>query len=385
MGRPPKEKTQVTTDNSEISKNVLNGLLSGYVDDHFVNIVPKHKPFSTGSLLLDSLVKLKSGNVVRLLGKGAELGKTSESFVLATNFMNAVEKSKTIYIKAEGRLSEELMKRSACKFVFNADDWDYGTVFIFPCNIFETVAIVLEKMIKTMFEQGEHLCIILDSLDGLQLKNDSQKDIFGSDNVKVAGVPLMTKLLFKRFALPITYYDDLFIITSQYSAAIKLDPYSPDIPRQGEASGGSSIAHQADYVFSYSPRYNGDYILQKPEEKPDVIKNPILGVYATIEIKKSGTDVSGTKIKIPIKRGVIGCQIWKSKEVGDLLLAWNLAKKEKAWITMGEIIMKEAKEAGFELEEKINGLNQLYDYFENNPKICDWLYIKFRDINNSES
>jgi len=364
----------------DVSKNLLNSLLNGYKDDHFAFVKNESKIISTGSLLLDSLVKVRSGSVIRLVGKGAELGKTSESFVLADNYMKVMSKSKTFYVKSEGRLGEEMQKRSGQKFVFDANSWEFGTIFVFPCNVFEVVAQTIESLLKTMYEQGEHLCIIIDSLDGLTLKSDLEKNIYAGENIKVAGVPLLTKLLFRRLALPINHYDGFLLITGQYSAEIKLDPYSPNIPRQVESSGGSAIAHQTDYVFSYLPRYQGDMILQNPDLKPDLIKNPIIGIYATIEIKKSGTDVTGTKLKIPIRKGKIGCQIWVSKEVGDMILQWSQAVRKGAWITFNKEIIEEAKNNGLELQEVIQGINGLYDYLENNKEICDWFYNKFKKL-----
>jgi hypothetical protein len=375
------ENNKEAVEQGDASKNLLNSLLEGYKEDHYAFIKSDNKIISTGSLLLDSLVRIRSGSVVRLVGKGAELGKTSECLVLSSNYMNVMEKSKTLYIKSEARLSEEMQKRSGHKFVFSASDWNYGTTYVLPCNIFETIAQIIESLLKTMHEQGEHLCIILDSLDGCILKSDMAKNLFGGDNVKLAGVPLMTKLLFRRLALSINHYDSLLLVTGQYSADIKIDPYSPSVPRQGESSGGSSIAHQADTVFQYLPRYQGDMILKNPDEKPDVNKNPIIGIYATVEIKKSSTDVSGTKVKIPIKKNVIGCAIWKSKEVGDMILSWDLAKKAGAWITFGELIIKEAKESGIDIKEKVNGLNALYEYLEEDATLCNWFYEKFKKLN----
>jgi len=104
----------------------------------------------------------------------------------------------------------------------------------------EVVAEMIETLIKSMPEQEEHLCIIIDSLDGLILRSDLKKNIFGDgkESVKVAGVPLLTKLLFRRLALPLDAYNGFLIITSQYSAEIKLDPYSPHIPKSiGDAAG----------------------------------------------------------------------------------------------------------------------------------------------------
>lgn len=377
MARTKKEETEIVI-NDEASKNLLGSLLEEHKEDHFAFVKTNHTPVSTGSLSLDSIVRVESGQVIRLVGKGAELGKTSESFVLAENYMAVMPKSKTLYIKAEGRLSDNLQRRTGLKFVTKPADWDYGTVFIFPCNIFETVASMIETLVKSMHENGEHLCIILDSLDGLILRADSQKDVYNGESVKVAGVPLMTKLLFRRLALPINHYDAFLLVTGQYSAAIQLDPYSSSTPRQADSSGGSSISHQSDYVFEYLPRYNGDLICKNPDEKPDVVKNPIIGVYATLQIKKSGSDVSGTKIKIPIKKNVVGCAIWKSKEVADSILAFDLAKKAGAWISFSEYIINEAKTAGIALQEKFQGLPSLYAYLEANPPICDWFFNRIK-------
>ena len=117
-----KEKIENNEENSnEASKNLLNSLLQGYKDDHYAFIKSENKVISTGSLILDSLVKLRSGSVVRLVGKGAELGKTSECLVISTNYMNTMDKSKTLYVKSEARLSEEMQKRSGHKFVFSAE------------------------------------------------------------------------------------------------------------------------------------------------------------------------------------------------------------------------------------------------------------------------
>ena len=369
------------TENVEVSsKDALGSLLKLSKGDHYNDVVAKNLPISTGSLLLDSQIKIRSGSVIRLCGAGAELGKTSEAFVLAQNFMNVMPKSKTIYIKAESRLSPEMQKRSGHKFVSNSEDWEYGTVFVWSVNFFETIASTLESLLKTMHEGGEYLCIIWDSLDGTILKSDSQKDVWGNESVKVAGVPLLTKLLFKRFALPLSHYDALMIITSQYSAAIKIDPYSKDVPRQIEGSGGSSIGHQSDYVLYYHPRYNGDFILEKPDEKPDLVKNKVLGVFSTVEIRKSATDVTGTKLKIPILKGRIGCAIWVEKEVVDMAVQYGQLTRKGAWFSFAQSLIDEAKIDGVEIKEQHQGINGVFDYIDSNRNIFDWLYTKFKKM-----
>lgn len=362
------------------SKSILSSILTETKGDHFNDIEAKSVKISSGSLLLDKEITIRSGQIVRLAASGAELGKTSESFVLADNYMKAMPKSKTLYIKSEARLSPEMQKRSGHKFVTNPAEWEYGTVFVWAINYFETIASALERLIKEMHEKGEHLCIILDSLDGCILKSDAKKDVWGSESVKVAGVPLLTKLLFRRLALPIAHYDALFILTTQYSAAIKLDPYAKVEPRQVEGSGGSSIAHQADYVLYYCPRFNGDYILENPDEKPDSVKNRIIGNYATVEIRKSGSDVTGTKIKIPIAKDRIGSAIWVEKEVVDLLLMFEAVKRKGVWFSFDKVVIEEAKVKNIEIKEQHQGINNLYKYIEENKEVYSFLFEKIRSI-----
>lgn len=384
---PPKAtKPAAKEPEGPTSSETLASLMTEHKADHYNDIVPQNLLISTGSLILDQYVKIRSGSVVRLLGRGAELGKTSEAFVLAANFMAVVPKSKTLYIKAEGRLTPEARARSGQTFVNAAADWDYGTIFVLSMNVFETCMTIVETLLKQMHERGERLCVIADSMDGFILKKDLEvKDISG--NTMVAGVPKLTKLLFRRLALPITHYDALFVMLSQYSTDIKLDPYAPAAPRQGTASGGSSIMHQADYCIQYAPRYNGDNILEDPDQKPDPVKNKIIGIWATPEILKSAADTTGTKVKVPIKKGRIGCAIWVEKEVADLLISWECYKKSGSWLTLQEdnTFVKDAAAAGVSLKEKIQGLNGLYEYIETDRAAFEWLLARFKQVLGGEA
>lgn len=370
-----KQKEEKTQD----SKSALSALLTETKEDHFAFVEKNSKVISTGSLILDSILKIRSGDIVRLCAKGAELGKSSQAFVFAHNFHKQYPKGKTIYIMSEARLSPEMQGRSGHKFAFTPEEWDYGTVFVFPCNVFETIAKILEQLLKDMTAAGENLCIIWDSLDGAILKQDSLKDVWdGKESPKVAGVPLLTKLLFKRFALPVNYADCLMVVISQFSTDIKLDPYSKEPPRQNAAAGGSSLNHMSSYTLTYQPRYGGDMILEKPNEKPDPNKNKVIGLYATIEVTKSGTDVSGTKVKIPIKKGVVGPAIWVEKEVVDMAISYEMLKRSGAWYKFSDDVIKMAEVDGVILKDSIQGESGVFDYFSTNKDILDWFEAKIR-------
>jgi hypothetical protein len=362
------------------SQDILGEFLNEHKNEHFAFIQPKHTRISTGSLILDSLVAVRSGGVVRLVGKGAELGKSSEAFVLADNFMKTMPKAKVLYIKAEARLTPEIIARSGLKWVFTSAEWVEGTVFCYPCNVFENMAELLEKVLPQMYEAGEHLGVIIDSLDGLMLRADRTKDLWSTkaESPKVAGVPLLTKLLFRRLGLPITHYDVLMMVTGQFSADIKLDPYSAGVPRQADSAGGNAIAHQSDYVFEYLPRYQGDMILEDPTQKPDYQKNKTVGVYATLTIKKSGTDVTGTRVRIPIKKGRVGNAIWVEREIVEMMLGWELITKAGSWLSIDAKVRAEIEEAtGVKLPEKVQGLDKCYTMLETEPKATQFLFDKF--------
>lgn len=358
----------------ESSSDILGKALKTGKDYHYNFDAPENRIISTGSLILDSVIKIRAGSTVRMCGEGAELGKTSQCFVLASNYMATMPRSKTIFVAAESRLSPEMMARSGQKFVDKAEDWEYGTVFVLRSNIFDYVADILEKLMKKMKDDGEHLCIIIDSLDGLILLGDSEKSV--GENQMVAGVPKLTKLFFRRVGLLNWAGDGLILVTSQYSTNIKIDTYAKDIPRQGGAAGGTAAGHQADYALLYLTRYKGDYILEDDSKPQDLIKNKRLGVYASIEIRKSATDETGTKVRVPIKKGRVGSQIWTEKEISDLVIAYGLIGRSGSWLKFDEDFRASALEEGIELVASVQGQNKLYEYLEENPEIRNWFKKK---------
>lgn len=377
MAREKKSGKEEDVDsNIDVTKNILNALLKGNEEDHYNYIESKPVRIPSGSILWDSVSPIYSASVLRFCS-APELGKTSQSLLIAKNYVETMKKAKVLYIKSEGRLSEEVRRKSGMRFCFDADSWEIGSVFVLESCIFETVALFIEKLLKSTYEQGIGLCIILDSLDGLLLKKDFNDKEIG-EGVMVAGVPKMLKLLMRKIALPVNKYNALMIMNSQVSANIKLNPYEKNnIPNMVSGVGGASALHSCDQIYEFQPRYQKDFILEKPDEKPDPIKNKILGIWCKLEVKKSlGGQTSGYVISYPVSRTKTGNCIWRELEVGDMMLAWGLIVKKGAWLSFSENTIKEAKESGFELKDQIQGLNNLYSYLEENPKICDYFYNK---------
>lgn len=391
MAKAKKEENN-NGNQTDASKNFLRSLMGGYKEDTYNHIDEKPFRFSTGSLLLDTVLSqnspatqkilgsgpLVSGSVLRLSGAFLS-GKSSQAILLAYNYMQESPKSKTIYVKAEGRLSENLIHRTGMKFVYSAEEWDYGTIFVLETNKFEPMADILENMLKTMHQNGEKLFCIIDSLDGLILTDDAAKNI--KESGVVAGVPKITKLFFRRMALPINKYNAFFVLISGVSSEIKLNPYSKEPPRPVNGSGGASAAHAADVILEYNPRYNGDLILQNPKEKPS-IENKVLGHEVSLKVIKSTNESDSMICRIPIKRGRIGTpnSIWVEKEILDYCLAFEILKKKGAWVSFDQSLIDEAKSIGIELKEQFQGLEAVYSYIEENKSVFDWLYSKFKKI-----
>jgi len=347
----------------------------GYI---YNDIRPKNKRFSFGSIKVDSALTLRSGQVIRMVAKQPESGKSSASLVLAENYMKEMGNAKTLYVKAEGRLSKELQARSGMKFVDNVDEWETGTVFVLSCNVFEIMAKTIISVLKTAHANEEYIAVIIDSMDGLILQADLDKGFEG--NTKVAGVPLLTKLLFRHLALPVAHYDALLIVIGQYAAAIQIDPYAENVPRQASSSGGSSIGHQSDHVLEFQPRYGGSLILKDPNNKKVSADNPIIGYNIKIIPRKSANDITGIPLEYPIKKGVVGCAIWKSREIVEMLQAFEMIKQGGAWFSWPEDVFNEAKEAGVELVEKIQGINSVYSYFEENINVMEYFEKRIKEL-----
>jgi hypothetical protein len=371
------KKTDAPSGKELITGNILDALLIGYKDTQYGHLKPEPVVIPSGSLKLDSCVAIKTGATIRV-GGPAEVGKTSQSLLFAANYMAAMPKSKTIYINAESKLPEELQGRTGMKFVWTGAEWQYGTVFILESNVFDTICDILVSLLKTAYEQGEHLCIIIDSIDMLTLLSNLEKKV--ADNRKPAGVNYITKELFRRISPQIRAFNALLILITQYSATFKIDQYEKSAPQMMEGNNTHAINHQCSYALYYRQRNKGDYILEDDEKQPDPSTNKILGIHAKIEIKKSSTDNTGYTIDVPIKKGRVGNCIWNEKEVADMVLAYELANKEKAWITFDKGILSEALAKGVEIKEKINGMPKFYAYFEEDPKAFKWVKDKVMEI-----
>jgi RecA/RadA recombinase len=363
----------------EIVNDRLKAFLKSNKEDHYNFEEEIYYKVSSGSLNLDFVMGGGfSPGLHRFIGMN-EGGKTSEALEVMKNFLKTVKYSRGLIIKAEGRLGKEVQERSGIEFVSDPDSWKDGNCFVFESNIFETVSELMLELVKNNPENKRYL-FILDSVDGLMPKNDAGKTL--SDATKVAGGAVISSVLMKKMSIALAKRGHMAIFISQVRSDIKLDPYAAnkDI-RQTTATGGNALLHYANWIIEFEPRFNKDLILEKPNERYDAIKNKIIGHTAKVAIKKSTNETTNNKVEYPIKHGrKHGTSIWREYEIIDQLLAWQFITAKGAWITVGDEIIKELKDNDLELQKQHQGMDNFRKYLEENPKITDFLFEKYKKL-----
>jgi RecA/RadA recombinase len=376
MSRKPKEEEK---QDAVSSKSVLGSFLKEKKEDHYNFEEAVNYRVSTGSLNMDMQTGGGLGPGLHRFVGFTEGGKTSASLEVMKNFLNTVPNSKGFYIKAEGRLSDEMRTRSGVKFVFDADEWEAGTCFVFESNIYETVVDAMRKLVMYNEEKNKYMFII-DSVDGLIAKNDLDKTF--EESTKVAGGAVIAANLMKKISIALTKRGHMAIFISQVRSDIKLDPYSSAPIRQTSATGGNALLHFANFIFEFEPRFEGDIILKDPAiKKADPVKNPIIGHYCKIYIKKSPNEKSKNRVSYPIKYGrKDGRSVWLEKEIVDMLMTWELVSRSGAWYYTSDELRELAKKSGTELPEKFQGENAVFQFIENDEKLTKTLHKYFVDM-----
>lgn len=306
-----------------------------------------------------------------------EGGKTSEALEVAKNFLK-MPKAKAVYIKAEGRLSPEVRERSGVKFVSKEDEWDQGSCFVFESNIYETVLDLMRVLIARTPEAIKY-CFVLDSLDGLIMKDDLKKNF--EDSHKIAGGALLGAKFMQKMSIALAKRGHMAIFISQVRADIKLDPYSKAPVRQTTATGGNALLHFANYILEFEPRFKKDLILENPSAPLDHDKNKIIGHVAKMTVKKSPNEKTNYVLEYPIKYGrKNGTSIWVEKELIDMLYLWGYINKKGAWISVEEDFVELLKKEGHEFPAKLHGEPKLNDLLEANPDLIQFLIKHFSEI-----
>jgi RecA/RadA recombinase len=360
------------------SKDILSSFLKNNKEDHYNFEDDFEYKVSSGSLQLD--IQLGGGfspGLHRFCGIN-EGGKTSAALEVMKNFLRTVPNAKGFYIKAEGRLSNEMKERSGVPFTIKAEDWNVGTCFVFESNIYETVVDAMRNLVANN-EEGVKYYFLLDAVDGLITKGDLDKTF--EDSNKVAGGAVIAANFMKRMSIALAKRGHMAVFVSQVRADIKLDPYTKAPIRQTSATGGNALLHFANWILEFEPRFNGDLILQDSNNKKiDLEKNPVIGHWAKVTVKKSPNEKTNLQIPYPIRYGrKNGTSIWVEKELVDLLYAWEFMNKSGAWVKPSEDFIELIKDLNIETPESFQGEKAVFKFIEDNPNLIKFLTSYFKN------
>jgi RecA/RadA recombinase len=301
-------------------------------------------------------------------------GKTSCTLDFMYHFLQRGKGHRGVLAKTEGRLPPELRERSGVTFVTDPSEWRDGTCLLFESNVYEAVFGFFGDLIRNNPTKTRYFFMI-DSLDMLAKRDDLIKPL--EESGQVAGGALILSVFLKKTSAALAKRGHFCWFISQVRDAIKLNPYDKSPPRQTNASGGHAVEHAGDYVLEFLPRYNDDII-----REGGVKGGKILGHYCRVKIVKSNNEKYGVEVRYPIRYGRKNAQsVWVEREIADLLLAFEQLEKAGSWLKWNEELRTEVKAGtGYELPEKTQGIDSVYQLLEQQPVVTEFLFQRFLKI-----
>jgi hypothetical protein len=334
--------------------------------DHFNFEEERTYTVSSGSLLLD--IEMGGGigpGIIRASGI-TEGGKTSCALAFAKNFQK-MDNAMVVYVKSEGRLSKDMIARSGVST--EEEKW-----FVYKSNVYESVISLMRELVKNNPSNTKYMFII-DSMDSLVPKNDLDKP--PEEANKVAGGALLSTDFLRKMALGLTIRGHICYMVSQVRSKVSINPYERTDARVTNASGGNALLHFSDWILEFQHRHLKDVISTEANGKGD-----LLGHWCKVVFRKTPNEKTGALVRYPIRyHRLDGKSIWVEYEVVDMLLAFDMAKKAGAWVTISDELVGEVeKETNLEFKKQHQGMDNLRKYFEENPMIGKYLFNKFREV-----
>ena len=360
------KKKKETQEDGLTTLNQLEAYLKESKDDHFNYSEEVSYKVKTGSLILDVATGGGIGpGLVRATGVSGG-GKTSCGLAVAKDFQQTVKNSMVIHIKAEGRLSDDMIARAGVDT--SPEKW-----FVYKSNIFESVMHLINMLIKSNPENKKYFFVI-DSMDGLIRRREMEKSY--DDAQQVGGGATITSTFLKKMNLAITEGGHICWMISQVRATIKADPRQRLDHRLTNASGGNAITHFANWIFEFQPTYKDDRIVRKVKGE-----DKIVGHWAKIAFQKTENETAGEIVKYPICHGrTNGESIWVEYEVFDLLLAWDMMKKAGGWFSATQPLTELIQENNLEFPETFHGEAAVLSYLQENKNVTNVLAQHFKEI-----
>jgi len=281
------------------------------------------------------------------------------------NFQDLGENFFGVPFNAEGRLNDELIRRSG----LNTSPDKYRMIH---SNTAETVFGIIRDLIQDN-PKNRRYCFLIDSLDALVRMEDLEKEY--TESHKIAGIPFLSKTFCRTTSLPITKGNHLLLLTGQTVANIGGSPHGP----KTVSSGGKAVKFFSTTRMEVKPVWTETIIWENPSGTSLKDKGKRLGHYFEVEIKKAVAEKAGEKFAIPIKHNALpGKAIWREIEIQDLMLTWDLLKKTGAWYELAESLDKELTENGIDHESKFHGERAVLEYLESNQKMVDYMIDRFK-------
>lgn len=351
--------------------SALSSFLKEKKDDHF-NFEEDHpyKVKCSSLLLTYALSGGLSAGAHRFSGPTGG-GKTSCALDFMYHFLNTPSEKgcsrRGIYIKAEGRLSENVQKRSGIKFVYDSDEWVDGTCFVFESNIYEAVFDLKRRMIVI---PNLEIFFITDSTDSLIKRDDAKKS--EEESQTVAGGALILSTFLKKVGLAMSKRGHIDVYISQLRDHVKIDKYDVSAPRLGKASGARALEHQGDVVLEFLPRYGGDLILESGK------KSKTVGHFCKCKVLKTDNE-NYTEVKYPVLYGrTTATSVWAESEIKDMLIMWELITRGGSWYNFNETFLAELKTEfpESEIPERFQGGDSIIKFLEDNKEIQSYIFDK---------
>ena len=141
---------------------------------------------------LDAMAKVKSGTILRMAGP-AEVVKTSQALLYKLTLWRLC-RSPNHYVNLSQVQWRTQVARTGLKFVTREDGIMVLSLFC-QVTVWTPFCDGLQTAYKQIYEDGGHLCCIIDSIDMFILKSNPTKI---GENRKPAGVNFMTKEMFRQ-------------------------------------------------------------------------------------------------------------------------------------------------------------------------------------------
>ena len=323
---------------------------------------------STGSLKMDDKTGGGfSSGIITLYGI-TESGKTS----LALKVMEgALLQGDTmcLFVKAEGRLSDNVKSRYQIDFVDSSEEWKIGNCFELKTNDYY----VLIKFLDTVFAElpkGVRLCVIVDSLNGL-------RDNTG--NGGMASTPRITSDFLSKISLPVSEYGHLFLLTSQKRAKIEGTYIANEDRDHFNMSGGNAVQNYSDWILQFAPH---DQKTNQFFASEDTKRETPIGHKCLIRIKKSTNNTTNTRVDYPILYGREGSEVWLEQELLEYMQMWDFISKPnpRASFIVSDYVVKETKDSlNIDLPETFRTEAKLMEFFYENTNFVDFWAEKIKE------